>query len=232
MAYFAKEFITSFNWFIRSLKKGDWIWLMVAIIIASTTVTIVKQLGDTVQQSMLRKAAVTLGADLVIKSTRPINTQWQRRAQALGLKTQEEITLTTMALINRPESEPGFQMIQLKAISDLQPLRGKRALNPIENPRFNNRDSTEMVWLSSRLQSIQDIQSKDTLTLGTKTFTVEIAPLEIYRAKPNRDASRIFPTTHRICYRTDGSIKRPSGVMILFIYSVPGRKRARNFKVI
>ena len=172
MAYFAKEFITSFNWFIRSLKKGDWIWLMVAIIIASTTVTIVKQLGDTVQQSMLRKAAVTLGADLVIKSTRPINTQWQRRAQALGLKTQEEITLTTMALINRPESEPGFQMIQLKAISDLQPLRGKRALNPIDNPRFNNRDSNEMVWLSSRLQSIQDIQSKDTLTLGTKTFTV------------------------------------------------------------
>ena len=33
---------------------------------------------------------------------------------------------------------------------------------------------------------------------------VEIAPLEIYRVKPNRDASRIFPTTHTIYHRTGG----------------------------
>ena len=44
---------------------------------------------------------------------------------------------------------------------------------------------------------------------------VEIAPLEIYRVKPNRDASRIFPTTHTIYHRTGGSIKRPSGVKTL-----------------
>ncbi len=153
---------TASKWFMRSLKRGDWLWLMIAVILASATVTVVKQLGDTVQQSMLRKASQSLGADFVIRSSRPIERTWQQQAQALGLQTSQSTSVTTMAL-----SGERFQLVQLKGITDNYPLRGQ--LQPSPELGFSPL-SPNHIWVEPKLLSLMQLQADSEMTLGTMNF--------------------------------------------------------------
>lgn len=169
------ELLISFKWFFRSLKNGDWVWLMVAIVIASSTVTLVKQLGESVQQSMLLKASESLGADIVIKSSQPIAKQWQARATELGLQNQTSISLTTMALIyaNQTSQQPQFQLVQLNGVSASQPLRGNYTLNQLDGQSISNGAiNDDKAWVSAKLMALKEIQQDGFITLGTKNFAV------------------------------------------------------------
>ena len=164
-----QEAATASKWFFRSLKKGDWLWLIIAVIIASTTVTVVKQLGETVQQSMLRKAAESLGADFVLQSSRPIERKWIQAAQDLGLKTSETTSLVTMAITENSNGEQAFQLIQLKGISSSKPLRGQWVSN---NALPYNPLTNQSVWVEPRLVSLMQLGATSKLSLGTKTFSL------------------------------------------------------------
>lgn len=158
------DFATASKWFLRSIKKGDWLWLMIAVILASTTVTVVKQLGDTVQQSMLANAAESLGADLVIRSSRPIEESWQARATELGLQTSISQTVTTMALSN-----DNFQLVQLKGVADNYPLRGQ--ITPTSDLPYQAL-SGQSVWIEPKLIALMKLDASSQITLGTLEFTL------------------------------------------------------------
>ncbi|WP_040728122.1 ABC transporter permease [Thiomicrorhabdus sp. Kp2] len=164
-----QEASTASKWFFRSLKKGDWLWLIIAVIIASTTVTVVKQLGESVQQSMLRKAAESLGADFVIQSSRPIESKWQLEAEKLGLKTSQATSLVTMALAENTNGEQKFQLIQLKGISANQPLRGQLISNDALPFKMLNNQS---VWVEPKLISLMQLDASSQITLGTQKFSL------------------------------------------------------------
>ncbi len=158
MLAFWLDTLTASKWFGRSLKRGDWLWLMIAVILASSTVTLVKQLGDTVQQSMLRKASESLNADFVIRSSRPIKLKWSQMASDAGLKTAQSTTLTTMALSNDL-----FQLVQLKGISEAYPLRGSiRQTNDLVFEALK----TGQAWVEPKLISLLQLTQESRLTLG------------------------------------------------------------------
>lgn len=116
-------------WLQRGLKKGDWLWLWIAVLLASLTVTLVTLLSSTVEQSMLRQAATTLGADAELRSTRPIEAKWRQKAKQLGLETSQTVSLVTML----PTESGDFQLVSLKAVDKAYPLRGEGFVRPIEN---------------------------------------------------------------------------------------------------
>ncbi|MBN2866980.1 MAG: FtsX-like permease family protein [Thiotrichales bacterium] len=156
--------VTATKWFFRSVKKGDWLWLMIAVILASTTVTVVKQLGDTVQQSMLANAAESIGADLVVRSSRPIDPIWQQRAQEMGLTSSITKTVTTMAL-----SGETFQLVQLKGISENYPLRGQ--LTPTNDLPYQPLKN-QTAWVEPKMIALMNLNPKSEITLGTLNFTL------------------------------------------------------------
>lgn len=158
MHAFWLDSMTASKWFFRSLKKGDWLWLMLAVMIASLSVTLVKQLGETVQQSMLRKAAQSLGADLVLKSSRPIEPIWATRAADLDLQSAQSVEVITMALAGEQ-----FQLVQLKGISDNYPLRG----SAIDH-------SPTAGWLiEPKVVDLLPLTQHPTITLGQITLPVK-----------------------------------------------------------
>jgi len=163
------ELITTSKWFLRSLKKGDWIWLMISVIIASATVTVVKNLGETVQQSMLRKAAESLGADFVIQSSRPIEKQWQIRAEELGLNTAQSISVVTMAIASDSTEEQHFQLVKLTGQSNNRPLRGDLTKSDeiLYQPLTKGK-----VWVEPSLFSLIPLSQNSVINLGTETFTL------------------------------------------------------------
>ena len=158
MLSFWLDTLTASKWFGRSLKRGDWLWLMIAVILASSTVTLVKQLGDTVQQSMLRKASESLSADFVIRSSRPIEPKWSQMAMDSGLKTAHSTTLTTMVLSNEQ-----FQLVQLKGISESYPLRG--AIRQTNDLVFQSLQA-DQAWIEPKLISLLQLTQESRLTLG------------------------------------------------------------------
>ena len=158
------DFATASKWFLRSVKKGDWLWLMIAVILASTTVTVVKQLGDTVQQSMLANAAESLGADLVIRSSRPIEEIWQTRATELGLQLSASQSVTTMALSN-----DNFQLVQLKGVADNYPLRGQiTATKDLPYQALTGQSA----WVEPKLIALMNLDASSQIGLGALEFTI------------------------------------------------------------
>lgn len=115
------DFKIASKWFFRGLKRKDWLWLILAVIISSASVTTVELLTKTIKDSLLEQSADSLGADLVLKSSQPIDLFWQEQARYLGLQTSESRTLATMA-----SNGNDFQLVRLTAIADNYPLKGKQ----------------------------------------------------------------------------------------------------------
>ena len=157
---YLREMLTASKWFLRGIKRGDWVWLLLAVVIASATVTFVEKLGQTVKQSMVRQAANNLGADYVIRSSRPIDAQWVQKAQQLGLETAQAQSLITMALSNEQ-----FQLVRLRAVSPNTPLRSK-------TQSFPHMSGTNQVWAEQNLVPMLNLSKGSQVTLGKQTFSV------------------------------------------------------------
>jgi len=161
---FLNEFLTAQRWFFRALKRGDWLWLLLAILIASATVTFVETLGSTLKTSMLRQAANQLGADLVIRSSREIPPKWQILAEDLGLETAQSQSLTTMA-----GHKGQFQLVQLKAVSDNTPLRQPPDQQPLAF-QSTPQDGAPVVWVESALMPLMNLANNSLIALGKTRF--------------------------------------------------------------
>jgi putative ABC transport system permease protein len=156
---------TGVRWLWRGLKKGDWLWLMLAVVIASATVTFVERLGDTAKESMMRKAAMNLGADTVLESSRPIGDRWRTLAEQLGLSVAESQTLVTMASVDDAKGGSAFQLVRLKGVSPSLPLRGNGDLPRI--PAQSNQ-----VWAEQALVPLMGLntQPPSSIVLGNRSF--------------------------------------------------------------
>ncbi|SFR51484.1 ABC transporter permease [Thiomicrospira sp. ALE5] len=153
---------TALRWFWRGIRRGDWLWLWIAVVIASTSVTLVEQVAQTVQKSMLSKAAESLSADLVIRSTRPIESSWQEWAADNQLATSETLSLTTMAL-----HQDQFQMVMLKGVSANYPLRGQLRT---QNHKSLNELGDSAVFADPQLAGLLGLELGNQLTLGSRDF--------------------------------------------------------------
>lgn len=173
-------------WFMRGFGRGDWLWLWLAVVVASSSVTLVEQLAHTVHQSMLAKSAESLSADLVIRSSRPIEPTWANQAQADGLNTSANITLTTMALFNDQ-----FQMVQLKGIEANYPLRG--ALQTEQQTSLSQLQS-DQILADPQLNGLIDLNLGDTLTLGRKEFKVRdwLSGQDVFQATFSQFAPQVI----------------------------------------
>jgi putative ABC transport system permease protein len=156
--------LTASRWFWRGLKRGEWLWLWLAVMIASSSVVLVEQLARSVHMSMLARAAESLAADLVVRSSRPLPETLQTRARALGLQVSESISLTTMVM-----AHDDFQLVRLKGHSANSPLRGER----------RSRDGLTLDDLSSgqllaepQLQTLLNVDKGTPLLLGRETFHI------------------------------------------------------------
>lgn len=152
-------------WFWRGFKRGDWLWLWLAVVIASTSVTLVEQLAQTVHNSMLTRAAESLSADLVLRSSRPIDAAIKKQALERGLEVSENLSFTTMAMVDEQ-----FQMVMLKGIDAHYPLRGTLATEYKTQPQTLS--NTE-VLADPQLQGLTDLKLNGELVLGRTTFKVK-----------------------------------------------------------
>ena len=142
-------------------------WLMlIATIITIAIVTSSQLITQRISLLLDRQASELLAADLVVVSSSPIAEEYQQKAMTLGLNIASTVGMRTAIFI---DDEP--QLVELKAVTEAYPLRGK--LEKASNLVADKQSVDEIpqpgeVWVDSKLNSLLG----ESMILGNRRFDI------------------------------------------------------------
>ena len=148
----------------RDLKAGELGLLLVALIIAVTSLTSVGFFTDRVARALKLEANQLLGGDIVMVADHALNPEWRAEATRRGLRAVESASFTSMATVGE-----GAQLAGVKVVEDGHPLRGAIRIAPGLNqpdapaPGIPARGE---LWLDERLASALGAKVGDVIGLG------------------------------------------------------------------
>lgn len=148
----------------RDLKAGELGLLLVALIIAVTSLTSVGFFTDRVARALKLEANQLLGGDIVLVADHALKPEWRAEATRRGLRSVESASFTSMATLGE-----GAQLAGVKVVEDGHPLRGSIRIAPGLNqpdapaPGIPARGE---LWLDERLASALGAKVGDTVGLG------------------------------------------------------------------
>lgn len=148
----------------RDLKAGELGLLLVALIIAVTSLTSVGFFTDRVARALKLEANQLLGGDIVLVADHALKPEWRAEATRRGLRSVESASFTSMATVGE-----GAQLAGVKVVEDGHPLRGSIRIAPGLNqpdapaPGIPARGE---LWLDERLASALGAKVGDVVGLG------------------------------------------------------------------
>ena len=169
----------------RDFRSGELNLLIISVVLAVAALTAVGFFSDRLQAGLWRDARQLLGGDAVVVSDKPTPANFQQKAQALGLKTNDTLSFPSMA---RADAAKGGEtkLVALKAVSEGYPLRGQMSLLNLEGsdaikpdlsksyPAKPTREVPQpgQAWVDPALLEVLNLQMGDALWLGDKAFQI------------------------------------------------------------
>lgn len=154
----------------RDWRQGELYIVVLAIIIAVASVTSIGAFNQQIHSSIGLQQTHLLGADLILRSSKPIYKQWQEQAKQLQLQLETTLSFTTMLVAGE-----SLKLANVKAVGHLFPLIGqlKIADAPGQPGRLLKRGPKPgNLWLESRLVHLLNLKINDTVQIGTKTLSL------------------------------------------------------------
>ncbi|MCM1963990.1 FtsX-like permease family protein [Acinetobacter pittii] len=145
---------------LQSFRTGGLYLLIIALSLAISATTALKFSNDQVKNAVSLQASQMLGADLVLSNNEPIEQQWKKKAEQLGLKQTNVTIFSSMA-----HTQDQFVMVNAKAIEPLFPLRGQLEIEPSAKAIQSGE-----VWLSQRAADLLKVKLGDTVSIADGTF--------------------------------------------------------------
>jgi len=154
----------------RDWRGGELRLLLLALIMAVTSVTGIALFTDRLQQALLLESANMLAADRVLSGREPAPQAWLEEAQDRGLRTGEIVSFSSMAF-----SDTDNVLVAAKAVSDSYPLRGNLLVadqpftsgRPVEGGPLRGE-----VWVESRVVPALGLDVGGTVHVGEAEFVV------------------------------------------------------------
>ncbi len=104
----------------RDLRRVEIRLLLLALVVAVMAVTTVGFFSARIEGAMRLQATALFGADLVVRSTRPLPARYRQAARAVGLRVVSTVSFPSMA-----RAGDSAQLVRLKAVEPGYPLRGR-----------------------------------------------------------------------------------------------------------
>ncbi len=154
--------------------------MLVAAVISITIITASQLFTDKISRLLDLQASELLAADALVLSNAPINPQFIKRAKELGISVAATTSLRTAIF-----TENGLQLVELKAVDSLYPLRGhletkQQAFGDVTK-RLHGPKQGEL-WID---QQIAELITVPTIELGQ----LDIKPTKILSLEPDRGGS-------------------------------------------
>ena len=168
--------------FWSEVFSGDLLILFFSIVLAVTSISSVGFLGDRLQSSIQMQASSMLGADLVLRSTSEIDSEFLSKAERNNLNWAETTTFLSMVI-----TEDDNLLTSIKAVTESYPLRGELKIvnfNGIQI-QHSGSPSSGKIWIERKISESLGLNQSDTLSIGNKNFIVE-GIIEDY---PDRNSS-------------------------------------------
>jgi putative ABC transport system permease protein len=142
---------------ISSLRSPEWRALLAALLVAISLISLLTQLGDRLEQSLSRRTAELLGADLVLRAEEPV-----ALAAHNGIRRSQVAQFPTMI-----EAGDQMMLVSVRAVTDPYPLRGTIVTEPALHP-----DTPEpgTAWAEPRVFEMLQLEPGDTVQLGYSQF--------------------------------------------------------------
>jgi len=182
-------FLQSLRMTMRDWRAGELRFLLIALVVAVSALTSVSFFVDRMRAGMNRDAHQLLGADLLIRSDRPIDSAWLSEAQERGLKTAQTIVFPSMASSGEGDRSVS-KLASVKAVSEGYPLRGTLKLRNGNGAGDDDKPTREIpahgtVWVDSNLLSALNLAPGGVLRLGERAFRIA----QVISIEPDRGAS-------------------------------------------
>ncbi|MGA7181028.1 MAG: FtsX-like permease family protein [Thiobacillaceae bacterium] len=155
---------------LRDWRAGELRILLLALIVAVTATSTIGFFADRLQRAMVSQSAELLGADLVLRSPRPVDPVWLEQARALGLRQDQALEFPSVVLHG-----DNLQLCDIKAVRPGYPLRGMlRTAREAYGTEGNTRDipTPGEAWVEARLLPLLQAQVGDDITLGNLSLRI------------------------------------------------------------
>ncbi|SCK06708.1 ABC transporter permease [Vogesella sp. LIG4] len=148
----------------RELRAGELTVLLFSLLVAVAAMSSVAFFSARIDGALTRQASQLLAADLVVNGREPAPLDWQRQAEAGGLRTARSATFPSMVFARDQAT-----LVTLKAVSDGYPLRGNVQLRTAAGVRQGAlHPAPGEAWADSRLLQKLGLQLGDELRVGQR----------------------------------------------------------------
>lgn len=154
----------------RDWRAGELPILALSLIVAIGAITAVAFFTDRIKRAMTLQASELLAADLVVETSQPTRNSLLEEARERGLRLARTVTFPSVVL-----SGNETQLVQVKAVDDLYPLRGRlRVTDALNRPAV----STDRIpwpgtaWVDTQLMLRLGLHTGAVLNLGNRRFEV------------------------------------------------------------
>jgi putative ABC transport system permease protein len=154
----------------RDGRAGELHMLVLALVIAVAATTAIGFFTDRLQRAMRQQSAELLGADLVLKSPRPLDEAWLAKARTLGLRDSALLEFPSVVLHGE-----ALQLCSVRAVAPGYPLRGVlRTATTVEGVASDTHEipAEGEAWVEARLLPLLQVQLGEPITLGHQVLRI------------------------------------------------------------
>lgn len=167
--------------------------MLVAAVISITIITASQLFTDKISRLLDLQASELLASDALVLSNSPINPQFITQAKQQGLNVAETVTLRTVVF-----TEMGLQLVELKAVDSIYPLRGhletkQQAFGDVSKREHGPKQGE--LWID---QQIAELITQPSIELGQ----LNLKPNKILSLEPDRGGS-LFNLAPRVMIHLD-----------------------------
>jgi putative ABC transport system permease protein len=174
---------------LRDWKAGELTLLAMALLICVASITTVGFFTNRVERAIQQQSSELLASDFVIASRREISPERTQAANNYEVASSYMNVFRSVVLAGED-----VQLVEVKAIDDAYPLRGKLLLSDVpfgEQYQSAGAPKPGEVWVALRLLQALDIPVGSKITLGAREFT--ISKLIEYEPDRGGDFFRMAP---------------------------------------
>lgn len=158
-------FLLSFRLLIAEIKAGKMTVILLALILAVSSATIISVFSQRLDNAMLNKSSELLGADLRIRSREEVPQDWYQMAQSLGLQTATTLEFPSVVLLGEE-----MALAAVKAVDQDYPLKG--LLSTRAKASLDQGPEVGQVWLEPRLLALLNAQLGDEIEVGASKLQI------------------------------------------------------------
>ena len=155
----------------RDWRAGELGVLVLALVIAVTSITAIVLVTNRLSRTMVTQAADFLAADLVVRSHAPLPLEWFGQAGKMGLETARTVEFASVVV-----EADNLLLVGVKAVSEAYPLRGNlktAKVYPGEEREVRHPPAPGRVWVGSRVLSDLGLGVGRQLQLGNASLQIE-----------------------------------------------------------